>query len=427
LTAVKAPILRADERAVVEQFATIPRGRPAGGGRARNPGPLDTNAEQLRHARKLEAVGQLAGAIVHDFNNLLTAITGYSEFVLAELDRSDPRRRDVEEIHRAAIRAAALTRQLLAFSRPRVLQPRIVDLSTVVAELGRLLRLLLGSGVELDLSLSSRPAWVLADPDQLEQVVMNLALNSRDAMPEGGTLRIETAAVELGPNDPVCPHELPPGPYVRLTLADTGTGIEPEILSRIFEPFFTTKKPGLGTGLGLATAHGIVAEVGGTIAVESAPGRGSSFTVYLPAARDADADDEELAGNGSRRSDGGETVLLAEDEQMIRELAARGLTERGYTVLSAESGTEALDLSRTHDGPIHVLVTDLAMPGEGGAALASALRELRPEVRVLYVSGYPDAELRVATPAGASFLAKPFPPSRLAEKVREILDERPAA
>ncbi len=378
---------------------------------------LETREEQLRQAQKMEAIGQLAGGVAHDFNNLLTAILGYSEFLLERLETSDPRRRDVEEIREAGTRAATLTSQLLAFGRRQMLQPKVLDLNAVVVHVETLLRRLIGEDVTLVTALETGLDHVRADPGQLEQVIVNLAVNARDAMPDGGTLTIETAHVEVGADEAAASPGLRPGRYVRLTLTDTGAGMDRATLARVFEPFFTTKGPGKGTGLGLATVHGIVAQSGGSVTVSSASGEGTAFTIHLPSV----AEKLEPLGTGRQHcsSHGHETILLAEDEAVVRDLAERALVERGYTVLATSSGDEALQACEGHEGAIHLLVTDVVMPGMGGKALAERLLPLRPGLPVLYVSGYADGRV---VEEDTLFLQKPFSPSALAKRVREALD-----
>jgi two-component system, cell cycle sensor histidine kinase and response regulator CckA len=376
--------------------------------------------EQLQHAQKMEAVGRLAGGVAHDFNNLLTAITGYSELVLARLEEEDPSHRDVEEIRRAAERAATLTRQLLAFSRRQVLRPKVLDLNEVVGGMRKMLARLIGEDVELVTAFGAASGRVTADPGQIEQVLVNLAINARDAMPDGGRLVVETSDLDLdgtraGLHDPVRP-----GKYVVLSVTDTGCGMDEATMSRLFEPFFTTKEVGKGTGLGLATAYGIVAQSGGHLRAESEPGRGSTFRVYLPR---VDAEVPRDAAPAAPRR-GSETILVAEDEEMVRELVSAVLGQQGYAVLPARDGEEALRLAEEHEGSIPLLVTDVVMPRMGGIDLAVRLRSRRPGIRVLFVSGYTDTAgkpLGVPEP-GTEFLHKPFLPSVLASRVRSLID-----
>ncbi|HTT67536.1 MAG TPA: PAS domain-containing protein [Gemmatimonadales bacterium] len=378
---------------------------------------------QFRQAQRLEAVGRLAGGVAHDFNNVLTAITGYSDLVLEDLAPDDPKRADLEEIRTAAQRAAALTRQLLAFSRKQVLQSRVLDLNTVVQSLEKMLRRLIGEDVQLAFSPGAELWRVRADPGQIEQVILNLAVNSRDAMPSGGRLTIETANVEL---DAAYTREhagATPGRYVLLAVSDTGTGMDAETRSHIFEPFFTTKEQGKGTGLGLATVYGIVKQSGGYVWVYSEPGRGATFKMYLPRV-DAPVEEQEPSGEGADVPGGGEAVLVAEDDPAVRAIVADVLSQKGYRVMRAPDGQSALGMAGAHAGRIDLLITDLVMPGMTGRELAEALAAVRPGVRVLYISGYTDdAVVRHGVlEEGLAYLQKPFTPRALARKVREMLD-----
>jgi hypothetical protein len=378
--------------------------------------------EQLRQSQKMEAIGQLAGGVAHDFNNILTAIHGYADLLGAELPPKDPRLEDVEEIRKAARRAAALTRQLLAFSRKQVLEPRVLDVNDLVENMDKMLRPLLGENIQLSAHLTPELHAVRADPNQLEQVIMNLTINARDAMPKGGQLTIETANVELDEEYAAHHVGVVPGRYVMLAVSDTGTGMDEQTRARIFEPFFTTKEPGKGTGLGLSTVYGIVKQSGGSIWMYSEVGRGTTFKIYLPAV-DAPAAQDPAATAPTRRR-GAETVLLAEDDEQLRRFAHRALTAQGYTVLEAASGTDALELGRSHAGPIHLLLTDVGIPGLDGRSLAQALTVERPELRVLFMSGYADKAIvhhGVVDP-DVAYLAKPFTTEAIARKVREVLD-----
>jgi PAS domain S-box-containing protein len=379
--------------------------------------------DQLRQAQKMEAVGQLAGGIAHDFNNLLTAIQGNAELLLTALDGHDPRRMDVHEIGRAAHRAATLTRQLLAFSRKQVLQPRIVNLNLVVTDLTAMLRRIIGEDVELQLDLDPRLGPVLADAGQVEQVITNLSVNARDAMPLGGTLTLRTrnvSADEVPAGDPEAPPLL--GELVALSVADTGTGMDERTRARLFEPFFTTKELGRGTGLGLATVYGIVRQSGGHIRVGTRLGEGSTFTVYLPRA-EGEAELEPLSEAVGVPAPGTETVLIVEDEDAVRLLARRVLTGRGYRVLDAPGAAEALALIDQGRRHIDLLVTDIVMPGMGGPALAERLAALQPGLRVLYITGYAEEAIQRqgALPAGGALLEKPFTADQLARRVRESI------
>jgi PAS domain S-box-containing protein len=379
--------------------------------------------EQFRQAQKMEALGQLAGGVAHDFNNLLTVINGYSELVMSQLDPADPMIEDLELVKRAGERAAALTRQLLAFSRKQVLQPKLLDLNLVVADVDKMLRRLIGEDIELVTVLERNLKGVRADAGQIEQVLMNLAVNARDAMRGGGKLTIETCNVELDESYAASHADAKPGQYVMLAISDTGTGMSAATQARMFEPFFTTKEQGKGTGLGLATVYGIVKQSDGHINVYSELGQGTTFKVYLPA---VDASGERIAPSQSDSATRGgtETVLLVEDDESVRKLAREVLQRQGYTVLQARDGVEALEVCRAHAGPIHVIVTDVVMPAMGGPESAHRLKAIRPDIKVLYVSGYHDRALtgqQVLDP-DVSYLQKPFTTSALARKVREVLD-----
>jgi two-component system cell cycle sensor histidine kinase/response regulator CckA len=380
--------------------------------------------EQFRQAQKMEAVGQLAGGVAHDFNNLLTVISSYSEMLLDARPANDSDRADLEEIKHAASRAAGLTRQLLAFSRKQVMQPRVLDLnSEVIGGLEKMLRRLIGEDIELMTTLDKDLDLVRADPGQLEQVIVNLAVNARDAMPNGGRLVIETANAELGNEDAGRHFGAKPGHYVMLAVSDTGTGMSRETMSRMFEPFFTTKEQGKGTGLGLATVHGIVKQSGGDIWVYSEPGEGTTFKVYLPRVDETVA--EAMVVSPKRyEHGGGETILLVEDEDALRSLARKILVSRGYTVLEARHGQEALSLCEGPEPAIDIVLTDAVMPGMSGRALAERLAALRPSARVLLMSGYTDDDMlrRGILDPRMAFLQKPFTPTALAQKVRETLD-----
>jgi PAS domain S-box-containing protein len=387
---------------------------------------LQRMEEQFRQSQRLEAVGRLAGGVAHDFNNILTAISGHSSLLAESLAPDDPRREDVEGIRTAAQRAAALTRQLLAFSRKQVLQMRVLDVNEVVRALDTMLRRVIGEDIRLDLVLASDLAPVRADPGQLEQVIMNLAVNARDAMPGGGRLTIETANVALEEPDAAAPSALPSGPHVMVSVADTGVGMDAETQSHIFEPFFTTKEVGKGTGLGLSTVYGIVKQSGGSIWASSEPGRGATFRIYLPPVHEPVESPDVAAAPVSRPSGGHETLLLAEDDPGVRQIVSDALAQQGYSVLRAPDGQTALEIARAHPGVIHLLLTDLVMPGMTGRGLAEALRAERPGVRVLFMSGYTDdAVVRQAVlDTGLPFLQKPFTPGALAAKVRAVLDRR---
>jgi PAS domain S-box-containing protein len=377
--------------------------------------------QQLHQSQKMEAVGQLAGGIAHDFNNLLTVINGYSDLLLGNLPPGDPGRAVVEEIYKAGERAALLTRQLLAFSRRQVVEPRVIDLNGVVGEAARMLRRLVGEDITLTVVPAADLGRVRADPGQVEQVLLNLVVNARDAMARGGHLTIETADVDLDGRYARSHLEVRPGRYAMLAVSDTGVGMDEATKARIFEPFFTTKGD-KGTGLGLATVYGIVKQAGGSLYVYSEPGRGTTFKVYLPVVdRGAAADQSEA--DPERHLHGTGTVLLVEDEPAVRALSRMVLEMYGYTVLEAANGGEALRVGGAHAGPIHLLVTDVVMPGMGGREVAERLRPRLPDMRVLYVSGYTDdAVVRHGVLAAeTAFLQKPFTPVTLAAKVREVL------
>lgn len=379
-------------------------------------------AEQVRQSQKMEAVGQLAGGVAHDFNNLLTVINGYSEMLLASVSNTDPRHEELEAIRDAGERAAALTAQLLAFSRKAIVEPKVVDLNAVVESSSRLLRRLIGEDIRLNIVLGAIPR-VKIDPGHLEQVLMNLAVNARDAMPTGGRLTITTDTVQLSRSQLGDDTEMIPGRFARISVSDSGVGMTDDIRARVFEPFFTTKGPGKGTGLGLATVYGIAKQAGGTIVVESEPGRGSTFRVLLPAINGNIGTDETQVSPPPLR--GSETVLLVEDEAEVRRLAKLSLEMRGYRVIEASCGSDAIQAVRNANGPIDLLVTDVVMPDIGGRQVADMVRAFQPNVRVLYVSGYTDdAIIRhgVETSEDA-FVQKPFTPHTLALRVREVLND----
>jgi len=381
--------------------------------------------DQLRQSQKIEAVGQLAGGVAHDFNNLLGVITGYADLLLKDVGPQHPGARRVHEIRKAADRATGLTRQLLAFSRKQVLQPRVLDLNAVVGDMEKMLGRLIGENIQVIAKFGTELGRVKADPGQIEQVIMNLAVNARDAMPRGGKLILETTNTELGENYLPTHPGAKPGRYVLLAVSDTGHGIDAVTLPRIFEPFFTTKEQGKGTGLGLSTVYGIVKQSGGYIMVYSEPGHGSTFKVYLPRVdEEAEAPGAgEVAAQPVARAS--ETILLVEDEKSLREMVREILEEGGYTVLQGGSPEEALAAARSHPGPIHLMVTDVVMPRMGGRDLAAELATLRPGLRVLYMSGYTDNAIvhQGVLDAGTHFLQKPFTADALFRKVRAVLDE----
>jgi PAS domain S-box-containing protein len=378
---------------------------------------------QLRQAQRLEAVGRLAGGVAHDFNNILTAIHGYCELLLTTFDRHDQRRQDVQEIRSAAERAASLTRQLLAFSRKQVLQPATLDVNALISGLQALLGRMIGEDVTLETALEAHPATVRADPGQLEQVIANLVVNSRDAMPTGGRITLETATVDLDESYVREHAGASVGRFVVLAVTDNGTGMDAETQTHIFEPFFTTKETGKGTGLGLSTVYGIVKQSGGFIWVYSEPGRGTTFKIYLPAAEGVTAA-VDLRPALPEPPGGSETVLIVEDDPAVREVATQILRRKGYRILQAPDGATALALARTHVARVSLVITDLVMPGMSGRELADAVRAEQPGVRVLYMSGYTDdAVVRQGVlNASAPYLQKPFTAQSLALKVRELMD-----
>ena len=378
--------------------------------------------EQFRQAQKMEAVGRLAAGVAHDFNNLLTIINGYSELMIERLPAEDAMRASATEIRDAGLRAAGLTRQLLAFSRQQVFTPRVLDLNTVVANLQKMLGRLVGEDIEMVFIQGKALGPVRADPGQIEQVVMNLVVNSRDAMPHGGKLSIETRNVEVDETVARGHYPMPAGSYVMLAVADTGCGMDKKTQARIFEPFFTTKDRDKGTGLGLATVYGIVKQSGGFIWVYSEPGHGATFKIYMPVV--AEASTASNIDEATARAVGSETVLLSEDDDKVRSLARIVLEARGYKVLETRNGQEALLLGGEYKRPIHLLLTDVVMPGTGGRELGERLATLHRETRILYMSGYTDDTVvrHGMLESGAAFLQKPFTPEALAQKVRQVLD-----
>ena len=379
--------------------------------------------EQLRQAQKMEAIGRLAGGVAHDFNNLLTAIISYSELLLEVVPTADSAHRYAEEIIHAAERAAGLTRQLLAYSRQQVLSPQVLNLNNVVAGLERLLCRLIGEDVVLVAKLDPSLRKVKADPGQIEQVIMNLAVNGRDAMPRGGTLTISTANVELDEGYAWTHMDVQPGAYVRLSVGDTGSGMTEEVRAHLFEPFFTTKEVGKGTGLGLSTVYGIIKQSEGHIEVASTVGQGSTFHIYLPQVMEASRREQRPAVE-QRSGRGWETILLVEDDDVVRALARTVLQQQGYTVMEAAHGVAALQVCGRYDGPLHMLLTDVVMPHMNGRQLYIQLARLRPGLKVLYMSGYTGGAIAHLgeLEAEAAFLQKPFPADVLARKVREVLD-----
>jgi signal transduction histidine kinase len=391
----------------------------------------EKSQEQLAQAQRLESLGQLAGGVAHDFNNLLAVILNYTAFAAEELtavtesdwaERCESARGDLEQISRAGQRAAGLTRQLLAFARREVVQPRVLDLDTVITAVEEMLRRTLGEHVELVTSLAGDLQPVLADPGQLEQVLVNLAVNARDAMPGGGTLTMDTSNITVDAESIAGGSKAPPGQNVRLRVSDTGTGMPPDVIEHAFEPFFTTKKDGGGTGLGLATVYGILTQADGHIHIYSDPGGGTTFSIMLPAtSQPATPKAAEMA---YQRTPRGETVLVVEDEAALREVTRRILARNGYRVITAASGPEALDIARNHPGEIHLLVTDVVMPHMLGKEVAERMRLIKPETEVLYMSGYarPVLASQGRLEPGMALVEKPFSAADLLAKAGQVLN-----
>ena len=381
-----------------------------------------TLEEQLLRAQKMEAVGRLAGGVAHDFNNMLTVIAGYNRMILDELSTVDPLRGYAEEILKAADRAAALTNQLLAFSRRQIMQPRIINLNAVIGQTENMLRRLIGEDIQLVMSLGADTGNIRTDPHHVEQAIVNLAVNARDAMPAGGRIIIETSNVQIDETYAKTHMGVKPGEFVMIAVSDTGHGMDSATRQNIFEPFFTTKQRGKGTGLGLATVYGMVKQSGGDIWVYSEPGHGTTFKLYFPRVTEPVSpglsEDPEPP-----RHEGGETVMLVEDEAQVRDLTERMLKQLGYSVLAAAHGKEAMDVSRAHPGKISLLVTDVVMPNMSGKQVADALLSSRPGLRVLYLSGYADNTVvhHGVLDSNVDFLSKPFSREALARKIREIL------
>jgi two-component system, cell cycle sensor histidine kinase and response regulator CckA len=392
--------------------------------RERNLAALRRSEEELRQAQKMEAVGQLAGGIAHDFNNLLTGILSFSDLILQEIRPGDPIRSDLEQIRHAGQRAAALTRQLLAFSRRQILQPKVLSLNSILDELSGMLRRLLGSEIPLEIIPDPGLWYVIADPGQLEQVLVNLIVNARDATPKGGRVRITTANCRVSPESPERAGGVRPGAYATLAVADTGVGMDIATQARIFDPFFTTKETGAGSGLGLSSVYGIVEQSGGHITVESAPGRGSTFMIYLPRHNETNI---ALTGAMDRRSlpVGSETILLVEDETSVRTSARRLLERHGYSVVEARHGVEALQLAEEPGRYFDLVVTDVVMPEMGGRELVERLRARQPSLKVLFMSGYSERAISAdgTMPPGTAFVEKPFTVDQLIRRLRKVLDD----
>jgi signal transduction histidine kinase len=379
--------------------------------------------EQLHQSQKMEAVGRLAGGVAHDFNNLLTVISGCTDLLLARLPHQDPSRLDIEEIRQASEQASSLTRQLLAFSRKQILQPQVLDLNLLVTLMEKMLRRIIGEDIEVVTVFTEDPATVLADPGQLEQIILNLAINARDAMLQGGHLTLKVVRVTLDETFCQWHPEAQPGPYVMLAICDTGVGMDEITMAKAFEPFFTTKEMGKGTGLGLAMVHGVVKQSGGFILAASKPGQGTSMEVYLPlASQEMVHDKQALATGGDLK--GEETILLVEDDPLVRRVAGKILKVHGYNILEADNGLAALDLGHRHSQPIDLLFTDIVMPDMNGRDLAERWKLIHPESLILYTSGYNENIViqHGTLEPGISFIPKPYRMTTLAEKVREVLN-----
>ncbi|MDH4327251.1 MAG: response regulator [Nitrospira sp.] len=387
---------------------------------------LRQSERQLRQAQKLEAVGRLAGGLAHDFNNILTVIMGHSQVLLNDLPTEHPERGKIEEMRNAGDRAAALIKQLLAFSRKQPSEPKVLDLNPVIANFESMLRRLIGEDIELVLRASQEVLRVKADPAQLEQIVMNLVVNARDAMPKGGTLIIETASVEIDRTPVYYLSPLPPGVYVKLSVSDTGCGIPSGVQAHMFEPFFTTKEEGKGTGLGLSTVFGIVTQSGGGLDVASAIGKGSRFDVYLP---NIIKEPERESSSETRQSfaSGHESILLVEDDADVRRLIRDELRKRGYRIFEAKNGLDACLVGTQQIGGLQLLLTDVVMPGMSGTELAQHLRVIKPDLKLFFISGYTDDVGLGAGDAASAYLQKPFTPETLARAIRDLLDWKPTS
>jgi two-component system, cell cycle sensor histidine kinase and response regulator CckA len=380
--------------------------------------------DQLRQAQKMESIGQLAGGLAHDFNNLLTAITGYTQLAILSAPSEHPLCEHLNQVNAAAQRAATLTGQMLAFSRRQIINPRAINLNDLVRDAEKMLRRLISENIEIVTVLSPDLGQVNADPSQIDQVLVNMVVNARDAMPEGGEIVIETANVEVSKEQARLVPDLSPGPHVLLAITDNGTGMSKEVQARIFEPFFTTKEPGKGTGLGLSMCFGIVKQNGASITVASQEGRGTSFKIYLPRIPEEAVRQQQEVEGAITLPLGTETILLVEDDALVRSLGARVLTQHGYQVLEASDGTAALEVAKNHPGEIHLLLTDVVMPNIGVKELTSRLKTQRPQTRVLYTSGYTDEAIvhQGVLDEGIEFIEKPFSPATLLNRVRRVLE-----
>jgi two-component system cell cycle sensor histidine kinase/response regulator CckA len=381
---------------------------------------------QFQQAQKLESIGRLAGGVAHDFNNILTIINGYSEFLLTALDRTDPLWSYADEIRKASEHAASVTKQLLAFSRKQIIEPKTLDVNTTIRDFEQMLQRLIGEDITLITRLDPFLGQVLADPEQVHQVIVNLVINARDAMPDGGRLDISTANVEVTDEEANAQPDAKAGRYVMMIVTDGGTGMDENIRQQVFEPFFTTKERDKGTGLGLSTVYGIVRQSGGWIDVSSEVGVGSSFKLYFPRI-DGPVTEQQRDHTRTKGPHGGETILVVEDQEAVRTITRTILKVYGYDILEAANGDEAVNIGQTHPGEIHLLLTDVVLPGMNGRQLSERLRTLRPNLKVLFTSGYTSEIIaaRGVLDSGIAYISKPFSPDRLAAKVREVLTEPP--